>query len=487
MTTRQTTQPGQTQPKPLGELKTLVSLVDRSGFDEYVYPTDTKSTKFQPESKPYHNFTQETIVLPFAGSPTWGQRITFTLPMPWQGDFLNWIALRLKPLSWYTNEQMRRFGTEIADWVPVEPQAFWIWAKNLGSIAIAKAEMEVDGIILEQFSGDWLDVWNKTMHSSSRGAAYDQAYGSAGSNPTRMSMYASEDGYVYATLPFWFAKHVNTAFPLVSCAKSVRFHITLRPFSQVVRKVNTPINCDEIPQGSLIEYRDYSFPFRKINTLKIPVGIPAFESADILCGISYIDGPLRKAYIDLPHELLMEPVVEATFSEPLKYVVNTSAVDTIKIGLPLTMANGPIRQLLFFLRRKAVSQHNDWTNYSATLETEQDPVWNPERPLLKRAELLIGTAVWADEEERWWRATPNLALPGGIRGYGNYIYGYNFADKPANFDPSGSLNASRADMRLNLTVSPPSGILSEWTVSVFLIGTNWLRFENGLANVIFMT
>jgi hypothetical protein len=462
--------------QPVGELKKLVSLVDRSAFDEFVYPTGTQSTQFQPTYKPYHNYTQETVVLPFTGSPAWGQRITFTVPWPWQGDVLNWIALRLKPLSWYNSEQLRRFGN---DWIPLEPPSFWIWANSLGSIAIANAEMEVDGVIVEQFSGDWIHVWNKTAHNSSTGSAYDQTYGSY-TNPSIMSMHAAEDGYVYATLPFWFSKYVNTAFPLLSCSgPKIRFHITLRPFSQVVRKLHTPISCGEIPQGTIV-YRDYSFPFRKINTATIPYGIPAFEAADMLCGFSHMDGPLRKAYIESPHELLMEPVVETTFSEPLKYVINTSASDTIKIGLPLTMANGPIKQLLFFLRRTDVSQHNDWTNYSATLIHERDPVWNPERPLLQRAQLMVGTAVWADEDERWWRAS-NMALPGGIRAYGSYIYGYNFAEKPG-FDPSGSLNASRVDMRLNLTVVP-SG---EWTVSVFLVGTNWMRFQNGLANVLFM-
>ena len=96
---------------------------------------------------------------------------------------------------------------------------------------------------------------------------------------------------------------------------------------------------------------------------------------------------------------------------------------------------------------------------------------------------MVGTAVWADEEELWWRSN-TVNLPGGIRGGGNYIYTYNFADTPTEFAPSGSLNTSRVDMRLNLTVKPVDDM--EWTVTVFYIGTNWMRFENGLANVLFM-
>ena len=130
--------------------------------------------------------------------------------------------------------------------------------------------------------------------------------------------------------------------------------------------------------------------------------------------------------------------------------------------------------------------YNDYTNYSGLVINEIDPVWNPEKPLLKRAQLMVGTAVWADEDESWWRAN-NVELPGGIRAYGNYIYSYNFADRPELFSPSGSLNMSRVDVRLNLTVDPPaSSYNKEWTVSVFLIGTNWMRFQNGLANQIFM-
>jgi hypothetical protein len=200
------------------------------------------------------------------------------------------------------------------------------------------------------------------------------------------------------------------------------------------------------------------------------------------------DGEFRSAYIDRAHELLLEPVVETQFNEPLKYVVSTGVSDTIKIALPLTIANGPIKQIMFFIRRKAaIDGFNDWTNYSAVLPNEVDPVWNPSRPMLVRAQLMIGTAVWADGDEAWWGSQFALPNPGGIRASGNYIYGYNFTDRPYTFHPSGSVNASRVDMRLNLTVAPPGGAADgEWTVSVFVIGQNWMRFQNGLANMMFM-
>ena len=478
---------------PVGEMKKIVSLVDRVAFDEFVYPSDAPTTKFQPTQKPYHNFSQETVVWPFSGRPDWGQTLNFKVPWPWQGDFLNYIALRLKPLSWLTLTAYQNIGPETKNWQPIDQANFFIWANSLGTIAIEKAELVVDGVTIEQFSGDWINVWNKTAHGVSTAAPYDEIYNSyAPQTKSTSNISISDDGYVYCYLPFWFAKYANTAFPLLSKASqdTIQFNITLRPFSQVIRKLVNPLNCKETPCGTSFLYRNLIT--NQLATQQISLAIPSFEAADIVCGITHIDGELRKAYIEAPHELMMEPVVETQFYEPQKYTVSADfqngVGNRIKIGLPLTIANGPIKQIFFFLRRKAsIDQFNDYNNYSAQLENEVNPIWNPSSSMLVHAQLMIGTAVWADEDEPWWRASPDINLPGGIRAYGNYIYGYNFANKPAEFSPSGTVNASRVDMRLNLTVNPPDGTQdTEWTVSVFVVAHNWMRFENGLANQIFM-
>jgi hypothetical protein len=479
-----------TTSKPVGELKKIVSLIDRSDFDNYVYPGNAEKTYFRPDTEPYFNFTQDVATWTFKGSPNWGQRITFAVPWPWQGDMLNWVALRLKPMSWLPGNTAQRIGPDIANMVPLDTANFWIWAQSLGTIAIEKAEMEVDGVIVETFSGDWINVWNKTMHSATQGIAFDDGIYNSYAVPGTNNCLASEDGYIYCYLPFWFSKYVNTAFPMIAMRgpDTLRFHITLRPFSQVIRKISAPLSCDEVPNGTSFQVRDYTYPYRKFTDIFIRYANPGFESADILCGITNLDKDLRMTFMKDVYELMMNPVVETNFSEPTKYILNTGSGDTIKIQLPLTMANGPLKQILFFLRRTAnIQQYNDWNNYSACLATEVDLVWNPIRPLLVHAQLMVGTAVWADQPERWWRATADLVLPGGVRAYGNYIYGYNFAHKPAEFDPSGTLNPDRADMKLTLTVAPPGGASDrEWTVSVFFIGTNWMRFENSLANQLFM-
>lgn len=468
----------------VGELKKVVSLVDRTAFDQYVYPSDSNHTYFQPEKKTYYNFTQEIINFALAGNPQWGQRLTFTVPWPWKADFLNWVALRLKPLSWLPLDAAEHMGPNRNDWIPTDPANMWVWANSLGSAAIESAEMEVDGVIIESFTGDWSSVWNRINNTGS-----DELFSSMGEKPTSPTHLISEDGYLYCYLPFWFSKYKNTAFPLCSCGRPemVRFHIKLRPFTEVVRRFSSALNCGESPLGDTMVIRDYTFPFKMLRTVENSRTIPGFEVADIVCGLSNIDIELREQYINTPHEILMSPVMEMDFWEPLKYTVGVPSADKINIQLPLTDANGPIKQLIFFIRRKAaIDLYRDYNNYSSTID-EIDPVWNPVKPILERGKLMVGSAVWIDEGELWWRSEFGINLPGGIRSSGNYIYGYNFAENPVEFSPSGSVNASRVDMRLDLTIKQPSDTFNkEWTVHVFMIGTNWIRFQNGIANLVFM-
>jgi hypothetical protein len=210
----------------------------------------------------------------------------------------------------------------------------------------------------------------------------------------------------------------------------------------------------------------------------------------MVCGTALIDGDLRKAYRDYQHELLMSPTTEMRFSEPLKYTVGVPDGATITIGLPLTALNGPITQLVWVLRRKATALRADWTNYSATLEGDVDTTWNPRLPLLKKAQLLVGTAVWFDETETVVRQVGALPTTGGIRVFGNYVYCWNFSERPNAFDPRGSANASRVDMRLNLVVEQPrdttGAVDKEWEVLVWATSLNWMQFANGLPNVKYM-
>ena len=500
-------------PPPVGEIKRLVSLIDRGDADGFFYPQETDNTVFQPNFKAYHNFAQETIELPYTGAATWGQRITFTLPFPWLGDCLNWVAIRFNPSSWLPGDVIQGLQQPApARWTYTDVSGAWTWCAALGSSAIQLVELEINGLVVEQWSGDWINVWSRLYLDGSRGTGWrDSVVGALDTTTTAAPALASgqpvfidshtepvefnstgttlptEDGEVYAYFPFWFARNRNAAFPLASVqGENVRFHITFRPFKEVVRRIGLPLGCDETMLGSQIAFTNNDSAIPDSYVAQIRLVQPNFNSAVLMCGFTHLEGELRKAYIHNVHEYLIEPVITLPFTEPLKYLTSAADADTITISLPLEASNGPVRSIVWFLRRKAVARYNSWTNYGAYLENEIDPVYKPQRSLMTRAVLRVGAVVWADQDENWWRARGAIAFPGGIQVYNSYIYAYNFAQEPAAFGPSGSINTSRAEMRLDLTVSQPTGVDDkEWEVQVFVLSHNWMRFQNGMAELVF--
>jgi hypothetical protein len=200
---------------------------------------------------------------------------------------------------------------------------------------------------------------------------------------------------------------------------------------------------------------------------------------------------LRTKLLKSPFEALHREVQIFSFEEPLKYgEVKRSASDVIRVNLPLE-ANHPIEEILWFVRRKATALNNEWTNYSDRVEQEW-PAGGADstfllRPMLVSASLQVNGVPIVEAEEQFFRQHIAAKHKGGYAAYSRYVYGWSFAETPGQFQPSGSINASRANsMRLSLEVRPPGGDLDgAWEVKVFCVGLNWMRYENGLANAMF--
>jgi len=241
----------------------------------------------------------------------------------------------------------------------------------------------------------------------------------------------------------------------------------------------------------------------------LPLVPPDFEEATVFAGIVQTEDPLRSAYMRIPIEMIYEPVMHLVCDVEPGKAIRRGPTQTILQTVRLDGFNGPLREIIFFLRRKAVWQFNEWTNYGALLEPElavtamRDADAATPRPivaqlpLLTAARLIVGNAVWRDETERWWRIDYGLEHRGGVRLTDGMVYGYIFgAGSNVGFEdlqPAGTVNASRADLRLELEILPPEPVEnigcdqtgSEWEVHVFGVGLNWLRFVNGLAVPIF--
>lgn len=487
------------------EIKRLVDLVDRGPEDAYFFPASAQTTLFRRVWSRYHNAVHEIVELGYLGHCAWGSRITVPLRARESGDLLQWLCLRLKPRSWLGSDLESKFAA--GTWNYADVSAGWIWAGGLGSVAIAKVEWEIGDAVVESWPGEWMDVWSRRSVDLGREAVWDaDLYGAVPApllrDTGRTTTSPTEDGYVYCWLPLTFLRRPQTAFPLVAVGEhmEVKVHITLRPFAEVVRRRSVArTSCDETPLGTVVRVVDQTGDTPIPWDVRLPARVPEFEEVSVLAGVVHLEDPLRGSYMREPIEMMYEPVVHMTFDVP------TGEGTTVAIQCPLRELNGPVRELVFFLRRKGVTAYNEWTNYGLLLEPalvetarshppgnarsglrgllEEMPV---QRPLLQRARLMVGNAIFRDEEEAWWRYEPALQLPGGVRLSGGMVYGHQFGDAARwsadDFQPAGTVNASRAALRLDLDVTPvPEG----WEVHVFAVCVNWMRFVNGVVGPLF--
>jgi hypothetical protein len=464
-------------------IKRLVDLVDRDQVDEVFYPYQSQNTLFNRKApRAYHNMVPEIVEIGYQGNAAWGQRITVTLTRQDSGDMLQWLCLRLAPRSWLGGDLDAKMQTGL--WSYQDPDFAWTWAPNLGTAAIQRVEFEIGDAVVETWPGEWMDVWSRTWLDGGRAGTWDTDIYARGLTtlgcedaPPLSFTQPTEDGYIYCWLPLALLRRPQTAFPLAAMGEQeVRVHIILRPFNEVVGRVSVNrVSPTEVPLGETIvlldETGDTAIPW----SYTLPDTVPGFEDVTVFVGVSHMEDPLRRLYMRLPMEIMYEPVTWSVFS--VDPTINIKSFQMLQnqgsttLSFSLRELIGPIREISFFLRRVTAWKASDWTTYDSPLVS---------------ARLMVGNSVWRDEAEQWWRIDYGLAHRGGIRLYNGYVYGTVLgaaADWTAeDLQPAGTVNASRADLRLDLTLenSPVP-----WQLYVFGVGVNWLRFARGLAVPLF--
>lgn len=479
--------------QPLGSITTLLDLTDRDEQENDLFPLKTEVTWFtRDKSRRTVSFSPQVQLVPFRGPAELGQRFTFDIGSTIVGDLLFGAALEIQLGHWLDAGVQNLLASGIYTYTDV--QTAWEYANSLGTSIIQSAELEIDGKTVETIDGDFINVFSLLFsdYNTQYGVSYDhigrvsravlKGIGANGPIPNPR-LYPTEDGTLHCPLPFFFGRVPRQeALPLISVKEgSARIHIILRPFSEVVRQVRGyRDSCNSVPLAQTINFQT------GVNTFSVVTGnsIPLLNSISLLTHGAIVDGEFRQALLRSPFEILHRELQTFTFSEPLKYMLAKGSGDTIHVQLPLE-ANHPIEEIIWIIRRKDASVNNDWTNYSDTVES----AWSNDRtfltqPLLVSAALQVNGITMINSDEQFFRQHIARKHKGGYSAYSNYIYGYTFAERPGMHEPTGSINASRASsFRISLEVGAPLGV--EWEVKVYMIGLNWMRFENGLANAVF--
>jgi len=475
-------EPPSTAKKPLGEITTLLDLTNRDLQENDLFPLTTDITWFTRDTeRRVLAFTPSIQEIPLRGPGAFGQRFSFDIGSLLVGDLLFGTALQIRLGHWLDPQTQLLY--EAGKITYDNSGTAWEYANSLGTAIIQQAELEIDGKTVETIDGDFINVFSTLF------ADYNQQIGLAYDHHGRLPratlmaeqaprLFPTEGGTLNCILPFFYMRSQRKdSLPMIAIREGlVKIHITLRPFEECVRQLRGyRDSCTSTPLDITIPFHEGATT-RPVDTVANP---PGFRFIQLLTQGAIVNGPFRQRMLRSPFEILHREVQTFYFEEPLKYTVGR-VQDAVRIQLPLE-ANHPLEEIIWFVRRKGVSDNNAWTNYSSVLDAE----WNPRavKPMLQKAMIQANGVTICDADELYYRQLISSAHKGGMAAMSSFIYGYPFAKHPGEHQPSGSFNASRVTLRLVLDVKAPPGAL--WEVKVFCIGMNWMRFENGLANPMF--
>ncbi len=483
--------------RPTGDITTLLDLTDRDAQDNAYFPL--KATQSWFTRSPDRRFTPYVPVLQdfqYRGPAAFGQRFSFDVAAQTCGDLLLGAVLQLQLTSWLDLTSVLNLQSQTYQYQT--PTEAWYYANAIGQILLQKVELEIDGKTIEMVDGDLATMFSALYPdlNTQVGPGVDHL-GIAPLeqilNWPQYRVFPTESGYIQCLLPLFFQRmRMKEGLPLVACREgSVRIHITLRPFTEVLRQARGFRDaCDSTPLNTTINLVNVRPPFNQVVPTQTSESEPMLQNVRLLTWGAMLGGNVRTAMIRQPFEILHRHIQTFYFEEPLKYVIaKPNADDTIRIQLPLE-ANHPLEEILWFLRRKDVNNNNEWTNWSSVLNKDYDPIYNPRQSMMLYGILQANGITILEAEEQFFRQLIARHHRGGIVAYNQFVYGYPFAKWPGDMhQPSGSINASRLqNLRLTLDVRPPKnpdGTAAAWEVKVFCVGLNWLRFQNGIANQMF--
>lgn len=503
--------------RPRGDITTVLDLVDRDSQDNTYFPLDAEGSWFHHEERKTHPTTVSIQEFPQRGPAQWGGRFSFELgSLATAGDLLQSVMLQITLGHWYNPRVLYQLYRGELTTYPTgssEEEEYWTFCNSLGTCIVEYADFIVNEQTVERITGEWIRVW-LTLNAE-RGTAVGIATDAVGAVPVASLSgggtgtafdarrpYPVENGVYFCVLPFFFLRtRLSETFPLLSCNEgSVRIDVKLRPFEDMVRRViGYRRTCGDVPLGKVVFLATMTVPSVEVAS-ETAVVAPEFRDFRIITTCVLLGSGLRQKFLRLPFEQMVKTVQIFSFEEPLKYVVtkgNALAGDVVEVQLPLEL-NHPVVELVWVLRRKGVRVNNEWANFTPSLERESG--WGRVVPgWLERATLRVNGQEMVSAEGDWFREHIAGVHQGGFTAYQAGVYGYSFSRAPESHQPSGSANMSRASsVTLGLRVRTPmalplpagsvfdAAVVEGWEVFVFAVHWQWLRFQNGLCERVFV-
>lgn len=469
---------------------TVLDFVSPGLEDDFLQSRDISAASLflNPSTPRYSNMVQQTIPSVFKGAATFGGHLYFDIPA--YGDRIPWMAIEVDLNSWLPEHVLYYLAR--GSYAYTDPSGSWTWANSLGTTMVERVWIEAGGQEIDGFPGEWIDIWVRLFLKPEISAVWRrECLGSL--SPDECRTFRPRDyfptegrGRIIIPIPTWCLRQGRHAsLPLCALKEgSLSLHVKFRPFYECVRSHSgrKPAGCKDTPIGKTYIFEDLRYPFNNIRSITVPPVVPLLKGCRALINYAFIEAEERHTLMHEAFTDLVQPVATFHFEAPLKYAI-ASSVDNVVVSLPI-QAEHPVDEIIWILRRTAVEDNSDWTNYSATLETDASGV---RTPILRSATIQVAARPWITETEMFFRSSRAGVHSGQETAAEAFIYHYAFTEAPEAFQPGASVHGAAAPLRLVLDVRQP-GTADEnrgWQVFVFVLYRNWIRYQNGISAPLF--
>lgn len=365
------------------------------------------------------------------------------------------------------------------------------WIKKLGHYIFDSVEIDIGGDRIEQHISDWVNIWNELSRNINMDHIYNEMIGNV-KILTDYSRSLKPEYTLLIPLQFWFCRNNGLALPLVA----MRYH-----------NINITVNFAPLTKLIKTDFEEIEDDIENIIKLK---------NASLFVDYIFLDNDERRKFAQSIHEYLIDQVQFELFED----------ITQKEISLEIENFEHPIRELIWVVKKQSNIDNNLHYLYGIR-ENVKTPT---EKKIICRTQNSNTVTITLDcnnlylkqneclcdlQETNLSEGVPieqvKLTLNGYLRfarkngEYFNYvqpwqhhsntpddgIFVYSFCLKPEDFQPSGSLNATKINSII-LTITLKDEFFSELqknndsvSVIVFAKSHNILRVMGGMAGVAF--
>jgi hypothetical protein len=269
---------------------------------------------------------------------------------------------------------------------------------------------------------------------------------------------------IYVPMTFWFNKDIGNALPLVSLQYSeVELVVELKPWIHLYKILYT---------------RDQEFDFFAPDIHNNEHHLKNFVS-NVKANFLTSDNTLN-CYCRLEaNYIYLDDTERQQFAyKPLDYLIEqTMRIEYATLGINSTInlvLQNPIKEIIWNLKRSDQAKFNSWFDFQDVNES-----------IMKTAKLLFnGVDRIEEKEHEYFNFLQPFQHHSGEPKDGVFLYSFSLF--PEDFQPSGSVNASRINtIQLFMSLNTPKNSTYSYNTTIYVINYNFLRISSGLAGIVY--